>query len=62
MKSVLFIHLYVHHLQQRLHLFEVHLTVFVLVSFQKPISDPSEKEAEESSSSDETKTSTFPLT
>lgn len=40
---MLLIHLYVHHLQQFPHLFEIHLSIFVFVSFLKPVPDPSEK-------------------
>lgn len=42
MQCVFFIHVYVHHLQQLPYFFEIHLPVFVFVSFLKPVPDPPE--------------------
>lgn len=39
---MLLVHLHIHHLQQRPHLFESHFTVFVFVRFLEPVAHPPE--------------------
>lgn len=39
-QGMILIHVHVHHLQETLHLLEVHAPIFILVSFLEPVTNP----------------------